>query len=263
VDAQSDLGSFLKLRVVPLLRRDEEHGAFRPHASGFLLRLADLHFLVTAKHVLDDFLMVRGSPTTTPLQTLWAVNNHTGKQFTIHGKPLTAEPYDLGMVELRQEVVEQLQGFRFLTLSEIRPAPAQGIFVICGFPEESQSRTLLNAFVYITHAYDGPQAGLNFDLKTDLPLVWDRSFSVSAEGSPVGMPDRLNGVSGGPTFMLESAAEPSIENLRLVGVETATQRIDAHRHLIKVVRIEGVLVSLLRSYPDLLRVLEMHGIKVQ
>jgi hypothetical protein len=153
-----------------------------------------------------------GQPPTTPLQTLWPVNNHTGKQFTIHGKPLTAEPYDLGMVELRQEVVEQLQGFRFLTLSEIRPAPAQGIFVVCGFPEESQSRTLLNAFVYITHAYDGPQAGLNFDLKTDLPLVWDRSFSVSAEGSPVGMPDRLNGVSGGPTSTLESAAESSIEN---------------------------------------------------
>jgi hypothetical protein len=260
---ESDLGPFLKALFVPLLRHDEEHGTFRPQGSGFLLRLADLHFLITAKHVLDDFLVLPGRPPPTSLQTLWAVNHSTGKQFSILGKSLTADPYDLGMVELRQEVVEQFKGFRFLTLSEIRPAPAQGIFIVCGFPEELQSRSVSSAFVYVTHAYEGAQGGLTFDRKTDLPLVWDQSFSVSPEGSPVGMPDRLKGVSGGPTFLLDNAPQPSIENLRLVGIETATQRIDAHRHLIKVVRIEEVLMRLLRSYPDLLRVLELHRIEVR
>src|SRR5262249_15644279 len=98
---QTELGATLTSLFVQLLRRDEEHETFRPHGSGFLLRIAALHLLVTAAHVLDDFLIDPKSPPPTPVQTLWAVNHTTWKQFDVRGEVFTADPYDLGIIELR------------------------------------------------------------------------------------------------------------------------------------------------------------------
>ena len=36
----------------------------------------------------------------------------------VRGELFTADPYELGIIELRQDVVDQLRGLRFLTLAD-------------------------------------------------------------------------------------------------------------------------------------------------
>jgi hypothetical protein len=98
---ETELGATLTSRFVQLFRRDEEHETFRPHGSAFLLRIADLHLLVTAAHLLDDFLIHPKSPPPAPVQTFCAVNHTTWKQFEVRGEVFTADRYDVGIIELR------------------------------------------------------------------------------------------------------------------------------------------------------------------
>jgi hypothetical protein len=258
---QPSLSLFLGQVTIPLLRHDEDHNTWRPHGTGSLFTVAGLYFLVTAAHVLDEFWPQNAEAP----QTLWAVNAVAKKQFSIIGKGRYQREHDLGVVELRHDVVEQFQGMKFLTAADVRIAPSQGVFIVCGFPEEWQTNSTLTALAYLTHAYEGPSAGLTFDRSTELGLVYDLSFSSGAEPSPAGLPDRLKGVSGGPVFLIENAdlgSEARPERLRLVGVEHATQRINAHQHLIKAARWEGVLAILIRNYPGVDRALEVSGFKM-
>jgi len=221
---------------------------------------------VTAAHVLDDFLVCPDKQRSESPQTLWAANFAARTQFTILGKPLHSREHDLGIVELRTEVVEQFKGMKFLTAADVRPAPAQGVFLVCGFPEETQTKATLSVLVYLAPAYEGSTAGLNLDRRTELGLVYDLSFSSGVEPSPAGLPDRLKGVSGGPVFFIEKPdlqVEIGPDSLRLVGVEHATQRINAHQQLIKATRWEGVLMFLARTYPGVDRALGLSGFKLQ
>jgi hypothetical protein len=188
---KESLSPFLRQVAVPLLRRDEDHGTWRPHGTGSLFTIAGLYFLITAAHVLDDFLLSPDGPPPKSRQTLWAVNFATKKQFEILGKPLHSPEYELGIVELRADVVEQFHGMKFLTATDVRSAPDQGVFIVCGFPEEQQTKATLSVLLYLTQAYEGPNAGLTFDRRTELPLVYDLSFSSGVEPSPAGLPDRL------------------------------------------------------------------------
>jgi hypothetical protein len=250
--ARQTLNDLVRNAAVPLSLADETGKTFRPHATGSLFSIAGMHFLITASHVFDDS------------QLLFAKNTIARKIVSILGTVWRWREADVALVLLRDDVLAQLAGLRFLTLQDIsldEPTPA--VYVAGGFPVElNLNRDELVGLGYISRLYTGSTAAIDFDPKHHILLEYDRSYSVGEDGTPSGMPDGLRGMSGCPIWRLDPNVQPDPASARVVGIQSATIALadKPHISLIKVVRWAGLLVYLVVAFPELEKTMNLHDI---
>ena len=94
-----------------------------------------------------------------------------------------------------------------------------------------------------------------------LTLRYDASFSAGEDGTPVGLPDSLKGMSGCPVWAFDRSKPLRLDTTRLVGVQTSTVPVEGQPNLklVMATRWQGVLTSLVGARPELERVLNLYG----
>lgn len=179
-----------------------------PVGSGFLLRIKDDVFFITAAHVLherhDCTLHIPGPGKPIPLEG------------TAYGTGLlraTMTPdfqHDLAFLQLKPDLHDQITGSRILTPEDlaVNDLKASGtLYGFVGFPAEinqpSSDRKLQRSSVYYgcqpaaKSAYDW----LGYDERTHFVAEFDRSKVVDGRGRVVEGPSP-RGMSGGPVWNL-------------------------------------------------------------
>ncbi len=247
--------SLVKSTCVRVVSSDDSETHFRPHGSAWLFAIGGMYFLVTAAHLYDDGAR------------LWVENNESlpRTEFPALGSRLVLPLHDVAVVRLRDEVVHALAGMRFLTMQEVALGPPEDSpYLLAGFPQElNTDHRVARSILYFTKRYTAATEGLSFNPKTQLLFEYDLSFSSGVDGTMSGMPDRLHGMSGSAIWHID-LRNRTPETSRVVGVQTSTARLQnpSNMVVVKATRWDGVLLSLVRIYPDLEPVLRLCNVDV-
>jgi hypothetical protein len=250
--AQVQLTPLLKTACMRVMRQTTEAADFRPHATASLFSIGGLHFLITAAHIFD------GEP------SLWVENEVTKKRLTLVGPRWSNEEIDIAFVQMRDELVAGLQGMRFLTMQDVQlQIPDGSGLIITGFPQELNVGTKY-ALGYRGALFTEHLPGVDYDPGMQLCLRYDTSFSAGEDGTPIGLPDSLKGMSGCPVWVFDRSKPLHLNTTQLVGVQTSTIPVEGQPNLKLVVatRWRGVLASLVGARPELERVLNLYGYAV-
>jgi hypothetical protein len=241
----------------------------RHHGTGFLFRVGDRSFLVTASHVYRDatkndlelaFTVPPDRVVRVPRSTIHWINV---------GEPGSETPHDVALAELDHIRIAGCDGARFLTLSDALPRRVDPpLFGVFGYPEiwsgyqESQ---------YVVKGLEQPlrllvEPAARFEgYEEQLHLLFDGNPEsyVDEEGNPAqlryrcGLPGQfprdLTGMSGSPVLLVGSESRSGLQQLSepvLVGVQTCVYS-DGTVKAIRATRIEHVARLLRDQFPDL------------
>ncbi len=131
------LGQFMRTRTLPLVWKAD--GYTSSIGTGTLFRIAYRHFIVTARHIFDEY-----EPKKIAYQ---ARRDSTASLFTIGlasvVKPVTETP-DVAVIEVIEDITKERlsNGWVFLALDSVAPPSADGIFALMGYPQFTTSSLL-------------------------------------------------------------------------------------------------------------------------
>ncbi|VTR91566.1 unnamed protein product [Gemmata massiliana] len=238
----------------------------RQHGTGTLVAVGEVHFLVSAAHVLDSARDAK-----LPL-FCYAYGEKTDQGRTIVPVPLEGtrfswpDPLDVGVVKLTDATVSRLTGRKFLRLCDValRPA-APGWGWVSGFPlgmvqpvgDTSEAYNPLNWGSVISTAE--PTNVSNFDTRFHFVLEHDPQEAAQLTGDPFKLPASFGGISGCAVWQTwwpieEQGAEWRSRKIRIVGVQTGCYR----KRTIKATNWAAVAVLLAAAAPELQPVLQLH-----
>lgn len=234
----SDVWDRVQSCTVPLFAFQD--GKWPLLGTAVLLQIADVTFLLSAGHVIDDVLgaMKHGLPVVltpnapgTPLIRLLQVQGSSSKAPDSDDRD--DDMLDIGFVELTQEVARRLAIHRkFLRVHDLdlRDAqhPGDGYFVF-GYPkslsEANSEQGVLNykPLVYASHPYQGERGKLvRHNPESEIALHFVPSMSIDDTGNPSGIP-HPSGISGCGIWRLmkqgTSIEKWSPDMVKLVGIE--------------------------------------------
>lgn len=223
--AQIDLALMGLLESCTLPIFVEKWKYMRPHATGTLLRIADLHFITTAAHAVIEAagegcpLLVGGLSSSKVFGL--------PEQITRTGRGSMA---DLAVWRVRPQDVGLFENKRFLTLEDLwlyAVDPGQGPFVLHGFfaderlaagPDLPVGR--VDSVRLYMNCYSGPAPVENYRAEDHLLFSGNPSHVFGQGGMPTSIPPcELLGISGSGVFGVSLNGGRH----RLVAIETRKQ----------------------------------------
>ncbi len=256
--------------TVPFFKRKGD--AVEQYGSGVLLRVADAHFVATARHVVDEALPQETWPymEASPVSIGVGPSAPSGIPTSGHGVRRLDEPYDQALIELSpSDVTAFNQEKRFLELGacDLRPLDIGDLYAVIGYPSvDSTQDPEAREVTAMLHGYFArPYAGDRGEIPTgnyfnpEINVAFDHvpSDYRNYEGGPTGFP-RPGGASGCGIWKLNVAGLPSAawdpSRARLVAI---FQSVNCGTKTTIGTPI-GYLISLLRQHrPDLNAVIDL------
>lgn len=246
----------------------------RALGSGTLLAVGDVHFIVSAGHVIRDgkrldATLAIGSGSSNLLATT--------RPWLISGDEEETDVHDIALYRLTSEEAGRLAQAKFVRIGDVDFSPdlSDAFFAVAGFPsmwtdaastvgEPIRSRLA----VYGTTSYERSSSGLEgFDAERHILLAAPREEMYNETGDLVGFrtrsgfptdfPDGLRGISGCGIWRLGSLRQtPALWGQpRLVGVETAVYN---KAQAIRGTRWNSVTTFLHGAVPELRPVLQFY-----
>jgi hypothetical protein len=222
-DVKHIVGQFMRTRTIPLVWKAD--GLTSSVGTGTLFRIADRHFIVTARHIFDEY-----DPQKIAYQ---GRRDSTTSLFTIGiarlVKPNTPEP-DVAVIEILEERTKKrlCTGWEFLTLDNVAPPSVDGLFALMGYPESTANSELWvppKGIVYSRNRIiDPPKEAPNVNTETD--LFFEYGATALAEYKEVEAPE-LQGTSGGSVWEyvdLDGGLWAPEKVVKVVGVQSARLR---------------------------------------
>jgi len=229
-----------------------------PFASAVLARFGDDHFLLTAAHVLDNFLdydlyfgsgqkvkFLEGSPICTLPPT---------------GRGRKEDKFDLGIVHLSRETVKDMEEGDFLILSDLdildTPTPSR-FYMFAGYPATRNKRSIgeeVKAVLYTFLASPGTlkdYQSADLDPTSSLLLRFNKKKLWCPSG-PVTGPD-IFGVSGGGVWALCCRPGVMEPDARLVAI--AIEWWHRQQKYVLATKIHIILAVIWNRFPRLRSVL--------
>jgi hypothetical protein len=237
--------------------------------TGTFFRVADESFLVTASHVWEQAVRQHVEKDL----HIFDVAGRREEGFSLRPVPFVGriyrapDPLDVAIVRLPQETVKELQGCRFLRLSEVSPRPrVPGRCWVFGYPLEvvqdspENSRFVFNHLFLSAPVCEPPPALDNYDPHLHFLLDAARDDIWQPDGTPATLPHRLNGISGCSIWQTEwpkggSADSWDPQSTRVVGVQTSYYRESS---LVKATPWGVVAHILYEARPDLRPAIELN-----
>lgn len=254
----------------------ERNSKLEQHGTGTLIRFADHWLLVTASHVVEQYMEARDRGFEGPLYV--SPSPAGGNLIQLVGRPFYTprkhpsssrlDIYDLAFCELDREMVNALSERTFLNRADtnLQADVSSGVFYVSGFPKawsttaQANADTLVQrAFQLTTHAHEGtPSSGITYSAKHHILLDCDKRNLFDLNGNCVAIPE-LQGISGcGIWRVCDDSQDPltwDVKQAKLVGVQTRVieYRDDSRtlRHVICGTRLMGVVAMLVKEFPDL------------
>ncbi len=250
--------SVIKKSTIPILVNQGE--IYRQHGTGTLLRVAERSFLVTAAHVFrsaqqNNLTLYIGASESKVVPL-------SGKFYYTPGGE--DDPYDLGVRELSQSVVDNLKSLEFarlldvITPSKIDP---DDLYCLAGFPtllskEASSEQAMAESktMLIVSHCYRGSTTALpNYDPKFHILLHGDRNDAVPIDGTNQTVPAKLNGISGCGIWktniaLVERIQDWRLSSARLIAIQTCVYE---RSQVIRGTFWSGVVTLIEREFPEL------------
>lgn len=222
-DAKEIVGQFMRTRTIPLVWKAD--GLTSSVGTGTLFRIDDRHFIVTARHLFDTY-----DPEKIAYQ---GRRDETTALFTIGisrvVKPITPIP-DAAVIEILEDVtrIRLSTGWAFLTLDNVAPPSADGLFALMGYPEftiHSELWAPPKGIVYSTSRIVHPAREAP-DVNPETDLFFEYGTMAVAGNQEVEAPE-LQGTSGGSVWEyvdLDGGIWAPEKVVRVVGVQSARLR---------------------------------------
>ena len=186
---------YVKLRTVPIIVPVAE--TIDQVGTGTFLRVGDRLFLITAKHVVDDYsadkLAVPSNPIRDPdPRTLGKIKVTSAKQDFV----------DVAVIELLEDdaIPRVSKGWGLITLDDVALASEDGEFALCGYPSRAGIRPkqhLIGSTLLAFNTYrlesDPPDA--DRPVHKDLDLFFRYDVKAESDGGVIDTP-HLGGCSG-------------------------------------------------------------------
>src|SRR5437762_1682321 len=184
---------FMRSSTVPLLYNANEVN--HSWAGGTLFRIADRHFIVTARHIFDDIK---------PENLAYPEHRDQGGLRTIGRarivKPDTAK-IDVAVIELYDRAtIEKLStGWNFLTLDNVAPPTSMdGLFALMGYPSSMSYQrgeyVAANGLIFYTNQMQAPVDAPQ--LNPEIDLFFEYAKTALLEGNQAIDAPPLKGASG-------------------------------------------------------------------
>jgi hypothetical protein len=217
------VGQFMRTRTIPLVWKAD--GYTSAVGTGTLFRIGARHFIITARHIFDAYAPEKVAyqarrDDTTSLATI-------GLAKVV--KPDT-EALDVAVIELLEDATKDRlsAGWEFLTLDNVAPASADGVFALMGYPEftcRSELWTPPKGIVYSSNRIiDPPKEAKN--VNPDVDLFFEYGWTAVADDKEIDAPE-LNGTSGGSVWEyvdLDGGLWAPEKVAKVVGVQSARLR---------------------------------------
>jgi hypothetical protein len=245
-DVKELVGQFMRTRTIPLVWNAD--GYTSSVGTGTLFRIADRHFIITARHIFDKYA---------PEKIRYPARRDYATSLATIGlarvvKPDT-EAFDVAVIELLEEAAKDRlsAGWEFLTLDNVAPASTDGVFALMGYPEftcRSELWTPPKGIVYSSdRIIDPPKEAKN--VNPDVDLFFEYGRTAVADDKEIDAPE-LPGTSGCSVWEyvdLDGGFWASEKVTKVVGVQSAWLRGKYFRAV-----SWGVVASILsRMDPDL------------
>jgi hypothetical protein len=187
-------------------------------ATGTLFEIANRHFIVTARHIFDDFAP---ECIAYPERLNKIVRRTLGISRLV--KPDT-EKIDVAVIEVHEETTREklISGWQFLTLDNVAPATSNGTFALMGYPSQLAERIPPAGIVYGSDRILVPPPTAR-NVNPEIDLFFEHGKTVFKEGREVNPPD-LRGTSGASVWEFgnsEGGLWAPTKFLKVVGVQSA------------------------------------------
>jgi len=240
-------------------------------ATGALFQVGDQRFVVTAAH---SIRIAEGAGKTIGItcgsNSFVAVSGNW-----ICSAPFqygsVADPFDVAVYRLPDELVPRFNSQRFIQLSEVNfDVPTSGVFVLFGFPgiwvapsRNDDEKLIIKPLEYTAISYSGDlatiegyQPKLHFLLDADSKGIslsdGSRAEIHKRDGSPAAFPRDLKGISGCPVWLVgdQNIATGNWHNVR-VGVAGVQSAVYQESGAIRVTRWIAVTTLIHEAFPEL------------
>ncbi len=242
-------------------------GSLAAHGTGTLFAVGEVHYVVTASHVLEQAVGAG--------RELYAFTLAGTSDRGVMLEPVRLDgtiyrfddPADVGIVRLADDTVVALRGRRFLRLLDVGLRPScPGWGWISGFPRELVGSPTPNTFAYnainIGAALTDrePANVQNFDPSCNFVLDTDRQRMWRPDGAPVELPQSFGGISGCSVWQSwwpgdDDPARWRTRQVRVVGVQTS---VYPRLPIIKATTWDAVLLAIYRANPELMPSITLH-----
>ena len=246
--------------------RAQEKSKLELVGSGTLFRVADVHLLVTAFHVL---VPVDGSPH----DRIWLTTSPDGgtpfplENVRVHTEQGGSKGLDVAVIELTPATVEKLHGFEFLSVQETirdQTLPNGGRLYTFGFPiahcEQDDGRIVFNAVGHEGEEFTGAvPSGMEFNPRIHILVDYSPTLVWGERIPGYGMPMALNGLSGSSLWYSRESELPQDgqgEGLKVAGF-LAGVREKRWGYIVKATRWWAVDQLLRNRYPHLRSALDL------
>jgi Trypsin-like peptidase domain len=219
-DVKDLVGQFMRTRTIPLVWKGD--GYTSSVGTGTLFKIADRHFIITARHIFDAY-----APDKVAYQ---ARRDNTTSLATIGLARLvkpTTEHHDVAVIELLEDATKNKlsAGWEFLTLDNVAPASDDGLIALMGYPEFTSRSELWmppKGIVYSSNRIiDPPKEAKN--VNPDVDLFFEYGRTAVADDKEIDAPE-LNGTSGGSVWEyvdLDGGFWAPEKVVKVVGVQSA------------------------------------------
>jgi hypothetical protein len=269
-----DMLKLFQESVVPLYARAAGTDHLRLIGTGTLIKVGGFHFVVTAAHVVEEVIQAIGG-SRTQTDDFYAPNPATSRFAVLFGE-LTADrsdKHDIAFVRLADEAINPLAPLRFLSLSEIDASggpPPPGWHYVHGYPvvgmvsDKRAGTESAVPFTYSSSLYEGdPNSFRIYDPALHVMVELNPNTVIEPSGAEGTIPETLRGISGSSIWRAHKYSDPRTDwtraNARVLAVQTAVSKLGGSL-IIRGTRWFVVLALMLRAYPELERVTELHGL---
>jgi hypothetical protein len=228
----------------------------KPIGSGFLLRIRDHTFLVTAAHVLYErhfcTLQLPGQTRLVPFG---------GSLYSTGPRELVKEPdfgIDIALMDLRLSEMLETPDARVLSLGDLDASDlpaAQVAYGAVGFPGSENQAIAGRAFRRSSFYYGGEPANqpkyeiLGYDHRSHFIIMFDQQKMIDRSGKEVEVPEPF-GMSGGPTLKVGTFPEIEAGDARPRVVALIVEWAPKLKALVAV-RMSMVLETIRELVPEL------------
>jgi len=226
------------------------------HGTGTLLKIADLHFVITAAHVItggnNNLFMI---PSDSPLKVFFI------------GEAILASNVDVGVLELNSEEAKKIPPERFLRLDHFSTdvGTADSLYAVMGFPQmmfNLENERVIKYHLLATAWEGNPEelGGYENDFHFHIGASLDETRGP--DGKPIEFmypgvsvsapfPQELKGISGGPVWRIANSPhenQSDSSHARIVGIECG---VFQKAQCIRAVKWGPVINMIAAARPDL------------
>ncbi len=228
----------------------EDGKSLRQHGTGTLLRIAERSFLTTAAHVVavQHELFIYGAEGKGLMQL-------DGKRIRTVGQP---DVFDLAIIELDDQEVEHLSGFKFIRLIDVMTNDfGPDLYFVTGFPSaytpetnDQNQKLYLKRFYCFSYPTAKTSHLENFDAKYHIALHGKHEDAVPLGDSEPLPPTTLRGISGCGIWKTNAIAVPrdawTPDHAKLAAVQTCE-----YRSAIRGTNWLGIATMIYQRFPEL------------